>query len=79
MEKMNRQRALETNLYMLRFVICFIDSIINMVQLYVFSMACIYVFMLFLLAFSTSGMAGSLIHKSVTSKSVYLKPKKLMR
>ncbi|MFS7966739.1 hypothetical protein Hanom_Chr09g00777321 [Helianthus anomalus] len=32
MEKMNRQRALETNLYMLRFVICFIDSIINMVQ-----------------------------------------------
>ncbi|KAM0021744.1 hypothetical protein Hdeb2414_s0024g00654331 [Helianthus debilis subsp. tardiflorus] len=45
MEKMNRQRALETNLYML----------------------------------STSGMAGSLIHESVTSKSVYLKPKKLMR
>ncbi|MFS7990709.1 hypothetical protein Hanom_Chr11g01062111 [Helianthus anomalus] len=35
-----------------------------------------YVFMLLLLAFITSGMAGSLIHKSVTSKSVYLKPKK---
>ncbi|MFS7944096.1 hypothetical protein Hanom_Chr06g00508051 [Helianthus anomalus] len=42
MEKMNRQRALETNLYMLRFVICFVESIINMVQLYVFSMACMF-------------------------------------